>query len=136
MSTADAHVGRRLGPFILEEGLGDHGLVYHAIHVEQRRSVAVKLLDPLEAPNPQAVQEFARELLFLQTLEHPNVVSCFGGGVQDLQPYLAMELVRGQSLDVRLRREGPLAWPTAMSVARQICEALAYADNRNLWHLR
>ena len=136
MSSADAHVGRRLGPFVLEERLGDHGLVYHAIHVEQRRSVAVKLLDPLPGPDHQAVQEFARELLFLQTLQHPNVVSCYGGGVQDLQPYLAMELVRGQSLDVRLRREGPLPWPTAMAVARQVCEALAYADHRNLLHLR
>ncbi len=136
MSSADADVGRRLGPFVLEERLGDHGSVYHAIHVEQRRSVAVKLLDPLPAPNNQAVQEFARELLFIQTLQHPNVVSCYGGGVQDLQPYLAMELVRGESLDVRLRREGPLPWPTAMAVARQVCEALAYADHRNLLHLR
>jgi hypothetical protein len=136
MSSADAHVGRRLGPFVLEGRLGDLGSVYHAIHVEQRRSVAVKLLDPLPAPNHQAVQEFARELLFLQTLQHPNVVSCYGGGVQDLHPYLAMELVRGESLDARLRREGPLPWPTAMAVARQVCEALAYADNRNLLHLR
>jgi hypothetical protein len=120
----------------LEERLGDHGLVYHAIHVQQRRSVAVKLLDPLPAPNHQAVQEFARELLFLQTLQHPNVVACYGGGVQDLHPYLAMELVRGESLDMRLRREGPLAWPVAMAIARQVCEALAYADHRNLLHLR
>src|SRR2546422_7957266 len=98
MSNADCHMGRRLGPFVLEERLGDHGLVYRAIHVEQRRSVAVKLLDPLPAPNERAVKEFARELLYLQTLQHPNVVHCYGGGVQDLQPYLAMELVRGQSL--------------------------------------
>ncbi len=136
MSSADAHVGRRLGPFVLEERLGDHGSVYHAIHVEQRRSVAVKLLDALPGPGGQAVQEFARELLFLQTLQHPHVVPCFGGGVQDLQPYLAMELVRGESLDMRLRREGPLAWPTAMAVARQVSAALAYADHRNLLHLR
>lgn len=136
MSSADAHVGRRLGPFVLEERLGDHGSVYHAIHVEQRRSVAVKLLDPLPVANGQTVQEFARELLFLQTLQHPHVVPCFGGGVQDLQPYLAMELVRGQSLDMRLRREGPLLWPMAMAVARQVSAALAYADHRNLLHLR
>jgi len=121
---------------VLEQRLGDHGSVYHAIHVEQRRSVAVKLLDTLSAPNDRAVQEFARELLFLQTLQHPNVVPCYGGGVHELQPYLAMELVRGQSLDVRLRREGPMAWPMAMAVARQLSAALVYADTRNVMHLR
>jgi hypothetical protein len=137
MSTADSHVGRRLGPFVLEERLGEHGSVYHAIHVEQRRSVAIKLLDPLPAANQRAVQEFARELLFLQTLQHPNVVSCYGGGVHELQPYLAMELVRGESLDVRLGQGGPLAWPQALAVARQVCAALAYgADHRDLLYLR
>jgi serine/threonine protein kinase len=137
MSTADSQIGRRLGPFVLEGRLGEHGSVYHAIHVEQRRSVAVKLLDPLPAPRERAVQEFARELLFLQTLQHPNVVPCFGGGVQELQPYLVMELVRGESLDVRLRRDGPLPWPTALAVARQVCAALSYGgDHRDLLHLR
>src|SRR5438552_3987241 len=134
--SADSHIGRRLGPLVLEERLGDHGSVYHAIHVEQRRSVAVKLLDRLPAPSNRAIQEFARELLFLQTLQHPNLAPCYGGGVEELQPYLAMELVRGESLDLRLRREGALPWPTAMAVARQVCAALTYADQRNLQHLR
>ena len=136
MSDSDPNLGRRLGPFVLEQRLGDHGSVYHGIHVEKRQSVAVRLLRPLVGPEDGAVQEFARELLFLQSLQDSNIVSCYGGGVQDLQPYLATELVRGVSLDCQLKRSGPIPWPTAARIIRQVCAALEFADHRNVLHLR
>jgi hypothetical protein len=137
MQGHDRHLGQRIGPFVLEQRLGDHGFVYHAVDVDRRRSVALKLLPPLPQTDDHAVQEFMRELSFLHTLRHPYLVKCLGGGVEELQPFIARELLRGEGLDCRLKRLGPVPWPVAVAVTRQVCSALAFAaDNRNLFHLR
>lgn len=91
----------RVGPFLLSERLGDDAAssVYHAIHDQQRKAVALKLFaTPFAAGRPEVGTEFQREWDALKNLRHPNIVRCYGGGFDEMQAYLAYELVRGETL--------------------------------------
>src|SRR5688572_25663930 len=126
----------RLGPFVLEQRLGRqrNGTVYHAVHIERRRAMAVRLMSQHLGHSRIGVPEFAREVDFLKTLEHPNVVRVFGGGVFDDEAYIAMELVKGESLDEVLARGGRLPWQTVVDYATQACASLEYAHQRGTVH--
>src|SRR5687767_9534706 len=116
----------RLGPFVLEQRLGRQkvGSVYHAVHLQRRRAMAIRLMSQHLGHSGVSVQEFAREVEFLKSLEHPNVVRVFGGGVFDDEAYIAMELVKGESLDEVVARGGGLPWQTVVDYATQACEGL------------
>lgn len=126
----------RLGPFVLEQRLGRqrNGTVYHAVHIERRRAMAVRLMSQHVGHSGIGVPEFAREVDFLKTLEHPNVVRVFGGGVFDDEAYIAMELVKGESLDEVLARGGGLPWQTVVDYVTQACAGLEYAHQRGTVH--
>ncbi len=128
----------RLGPFALEERLGDakSSNVYRAIHLQQRRQMAVRIVSQARADSNATVEEFAKEAEFLKTLDHPGVVRCFGAGVFEKESYLVSELVRGESFDAVLARRGRLPWDTVVDYAVQICNALEYAHQRGTLHLR
>jgi hypothetical protein len=125
----------RLGPFLLEQRLGNQpvGSVYHAVHVQRRRAMAVRIVSQHLGVSRTTVAEFAKEVEYLKTLEHRNVVQVYGGGVFDDEAYIAMELVKGQSLDELLRR-GPLPWETAIDYVSQACAGLEYAHQRGTVH--
>jgi eukaryotic-like serine/threonine-protein kinase len=127
---------RRLGPFVLEERLGEGGMgaVYRAIHVETRRPFAVKVLSPKAAGNKRIVARFARELEILKALKHPHIVRCFGGGRQGKDVYLVMELITGGSLAALVRRRGRLPWEAVIDYGLQICDGLAYAHEWSIVH--
>ncbi|RIK76769.1 MAG: hypothetical protein DCC67_13445, partial [Planctomycetota bacterium] len=72
----------------------------------------------------------------LQKLVHPNIVRYYGGAMDNGQPYLAMELVEGESLRCVLDRRGRLAWETTADIAEAICEALQYAHGAGWVHQR
>ena len=126
----------RLGPFVLEQRLGREksGSVYHAVHLQRRRAMAVRVMTQHLGHSGASVREFAREVEFLKTLEHPNVVRVFGGGVYDDEAYLAMELVQGESLDEILATSGRLPWETVADYAAQACQGLEYAHQRGTIH--
>lgn len=134
--TADENlIGHRLGQFLLEQQLDPWGgQVYQGIHVERRQSLAVKVLADSPGTDQKALDEFARELQLLKTLEHPHVLRCFGGGVHEGRAYLALELIRGPSLRGVIKKLAPLPWQEAVGYAKQICAALEYAFSRGLIH--
>ena len=125
----------RLGPFVLEENLapGRDGSVYRAIHVQQRRAVALKLLRKSAAEG--SLDDFRRELEFLKSLIHANIVQSFGGGIGEGERYLVMELVTGESVAAVLARQGKLPWQTAVELLLHVCAGLEYAHQRNVFHL-
>jgi hypothetical protein len=125
----------RLGPFVLEQRLGNQpdGAVYHAVHVQRRRAMAVRIMSQHLGVSGATVEEFAKEVEFLKTLEHRNVVRVYGGGVFDDDAYTAMELIKGQSLDELVRR-GPLPWETVIDYLSQACQGLEYAHQRGTIH--
>lgn len=128
----------RIGPFALEEAL-DHegsGNVLRGLHLERKTSMAVKLL-PLSLVNrPMAGNAFMGDVKRLQRLVHPSIVRYLGGAVEDGQPYLALELVQGESLRDLLDRRGKLPWEMAVDLADQICLALKHAHQAGFVHQR
>ena len=98
--------------------------------------MAVKLL-PLSLVNrPMAGNSFSADVKRLQRLVHPNIIRYLGGAVEDGQPYLALELVQGESLRDLLDRRGKLPWEMAVDIVDEICLALKHAHQAGFVHQR
>ncbi|HZU83148.1 MAG TPA: serine/threonine-protein kinase [Polyangiaceae bacterium] len=115
-------------------GEGGSGVVWEAEHVELGRRVAVKILATEHASSSAGLERFRREARALASLSHPNLVDMLDfGRALDGRVFLAMELLEGETLDVRLRR-GPMSWRDAARVAMDTCDALAAAHASGLVH--
>jgi serine/threonine-protein kinase len=128
----------RIGPIALEEPLGGSpdSNVLRGIHLERNKHMAVKLLPRHMINRPMGGDYFAADVKILQKLVHPKIARVYGGAVDNGQPYLAMELVDGESLRCLLDRRGRLSWETTADIAEAICEALEYAHKMKLAHQR
>jgi response regulator RpfG family c-di-GMP phosphodiesterase len=122
-------------------GSGGMGVVFRAEHVRLRRRVAIKVLHPVHAENPQLVQRFHREVRAVAQLQHPNVVAAFDVGEvpsSDLHTatvhYFVMEDVPGLDLEQLVKLQGPLPVTKACDVIFQIASALGEADKHHLVH--
>ena len=128
----------RIGPIALEEPLGGSAdsNVLRGVHVERNRAMAVKLLPRQLVDRPMGGDHYAEDVKRLQKLVHPNIARVLGGAMDNGQPYLAMELVKGESLRSLLDRRGRLPWETMVDVAEAICQALDYAHAQGVVHRR
>jgi serine/threonine protein kinase len=126
-------VAPAFGPYrILEEiARGGQGVVLRAQHVEGD-IVALKIL--LEAKNERACKRFEQEVGVLVRLYHPNLPRILDTGLTEGRPYVAMQLVEGQSLGERLKREGPLSAEEAIEVLAPIAQALEYCHSFGVFH--
>jgi len=127
----------RLGPLALESKLGDYpsqSLVYRAIHVDQKKSVAVKIFSIPFGGTPEGRQRLAEEWEKLKRLQHPAIARCYGGGFEDSDAYLAYELIDGETLSSQLERRPRLAWDAVLDFAIPIAEALVAAHARSIIH--
>jgi serine/threonine-protein kinase len=114
---------------------GGMGAVFRAHHVHLRKDFAVKVLRPDLTSSPDIVERFRREAEIASALDHENIVKVtdFGrseGGFL----YLVMDLLTGESLFERLRREGFLPPEEAVPVLWQVCAALEAAHARGVIH--
>ncbi len=130
---------RRLGDYDLLEviGRGGMGVVYRSYDRNLRREVAIKVLAPSLLANPEAAERFQREARAAAALQHENVLPVHAfGGLDDGgdMPYLAMPLVRGESLETRLARSGRLSVTETVDLARQIAAGLAAAHEAGIVH--
>lgn len=116
-------------------GRGGMGVVYEAEAVRLRRRCACKVLPPEYTRDEIAIARFEREAQAAARVDHPNVVTIHDTGTTpDGSGYIAMDLLRGESLDCTLSREGPLPWSRARHIALQICRALAAAHAQGVVH--
>jgi formylglycine-generating enzyme required for sulfatase activity/predicted Ser/Thr protein kinase len=124
--------GTTLAGFHLERRLGKGGMgeVYLAQQLSVERQVAVKILPPGFAENPEAVKRFLHEGKLAAKLDHANIVTVFEAGEDSGNYYLAMAYIQGESLDQRLKRDKVLPEAEALGIIRAIAEALAYAWER------
>jgi serine/threonine protein kinase len=135
-ATDQSLIGRSLDErYVIEAeiGVGGLGSVYRATHTKLQRPVVVKLLHENGGVHALQSRRFEREAKALAGLEHPNIVAILDYGVSDNRPYLVMELLEGETLAQRLKR-GPLPLKPALSVARQLLEALAFMHGAGLVH--
>ena len=124
-----------IGVFEIEARLGAGGMgeVYRARDTRLGRSVAVKLLPPAFAADPDRLSRFEREARVLASLNHPNIGAVYGLETGDGVTALVMELVDGDDLSTRLA-SGPLRMADALAIARQIATALEAAHEQGVVH--
>jgi serine/threonine protein kinase len=114
-------------------GRGGFGIVFRAFDEMLQRVVALKVLAPHIAATSPARKRFLREARSSAQVRHENVVQVHAVAEQPL-PYLAMELIPGETLQQRLDRVGPLDVAEVLHIGRQIAEGLAAAHARDLIH--
>ena len=114
-------------------GQGAVGSVYRARDVVESRVVAVKVWNA-DQLTEQIRGRFAREAAALSQLRHPNIVFVYGHGMVDGLPYVAMELLEGETLEARLGEGEPLETKLAFDVAKQMLGALAFAHGLGVVH--
>ena len=132
----------RLGQVLLDQfrieeriGAGGMGMVYRARQTTLGRDVAIKILHPDLAQNPDAVRRFHREARISTSLDHPNIVRVFlFGQLPDGSLYLVMELLRGRPLADLLRIEPRLPTSRALHIAVQVAEGVGEAHVQGIVH--
>ncbi len=107
--------------------------VYLARDLKHDRLVALKVLRP-ELAAAIGVERFLREIQIAARLSHPHIVPLHDSGALDGLPYYVMPYIEGESLRMRLQREGPLPVQDAVRLAREVAGALAYAHIHDVVH--
>ncbi len=127
--------GTKLGPYeiISPLGAGGMGEVYRARDLKLARDVALKVIPAEFANDPNRMARFSREAQVLASLNHPYIAHIYGLEDSSGVRALVMELVEGSTLAERLA-ESPLPLEEALSIAKQIAEALEYAHDRGIIH--
>jgi eukaryotic-like serine/threonine-protein kinase len=115
-------------------GSGGMGTVWEAEDETLGRPVAVKVLSESFAAGERAVRRFEREAQAAARLSGPYIAAVYDFGRSEGRPYIVMELVRGETLEDRLAREGPLPPREASRIATQVAEALEEAHRAGIVH--
>ena len=120
-----------MGPYQVTAQLGSGGMgeVYRARDTRLDRDVAIKILPPVFAGDPERLARFEREAKTLASLNHPNIAQIYG--IEGTG--LVMELVEGQDLSARIAGR-PLPIAEAIAIALQIAEALEAAHEHGIIH--
>ena len=134
----DFEVTRHADGSLWELGRGAMGVTYRALDRVLHRHVALKVIKPSGGSDGgKAVRErFLREARAAASLRHTNVADIFQFGVNTEAGscFYAMELVEGETLEARVRRDGPLEVGTALDIASQVAAALVAAAAKGLIH--
>jgi serine/threonine-protein kinase len=132
----DEPIGTIVGDYRIESvlGGGGQGMVYLAEHIHLGRKVALKLLRPELAADPEFRERFIREARLAATLDHPNVLPVYDAGEDHGMLFLAQKLVHGMDLGALVEREGRLAPDRAVQLLGPVASALDAAHHRNLVH--
>ena len=127
--------GARLGPYEILSALGAGGMgeVYRARDTKLNRDVAIKVLLPAVANDPDRLARFSREAQVLASLNHPNIAHIHGLEEANGVTALVLELVEGEDLAQRIAR-GAIPLDEALPIARQIAEALEAAHELGIIH--
>lgn len=134
--TDDPRMLGRLGTYEIVGvvGQGGMGVVLKGLDTALNRYVAIKALAPHLAASGSARQRFAREAQAAAAVTHENVVAIHGVAECHGLPYLVMPYVRGESLQKRLDRRGPLGVSEVLRIGRQVAAGLAAAHAQGLVH--
>ncbi len=114
-------------------GQGGMGIVFRASDAKLNRIVAIKVMSPFFASNPNARKRFLREAQAAAAISHPHIVTIHAVDEEKL-PYLVMECVHGQSLQEKLNKVGSLEITEILRIGSQIAEGLAAAHKQGLIH--
>jgi serine/threonine protein kinase len=128
-------LGKTISHYRIAARLGEGGMgqVYKAEDLKLNRPVALKLLHPADLPDAGARQRLLREAQMASKLNHPNIATVYEVNETEEHPFIAMELVEGESIkDIVVRRVLPLS--ELEDLAKQIAEGLADAHRAGVLH--
>ncbi|HEV3021961.1 MAG TPA: serine/threonine-protein kinase, partial [Pirellulales bacterium] len=132
---SEGELGRLAGYRVLRVlGAGGMGVVLAAEDPRLLRRVAIKVMDGRLAAHEDYRQRFLREARAAAAIEHPHIVAVHQVGEHCGFPFLAMQLLEGESLDERILREGRLPLAESLRIGRETAEALAAAHRQGLIH--
>jgi serine/threonine-protein kinase len=127
--------GAKLGPYQIQLRLGAGGMgeVYRAIDSRLGREVALKVLPPELAKDPEHLTRFRREAKTLAQIDHPNIVTIYSVEEFDGVHFLTMQLVQGQTLSSLIPSRG-LPLERIVAIASELTDALAAAHEKGIMH--
>ena len=128
-------IGKTIGTYQVLAKLGEGGMgeVYRARDTTLNRDVAIKILPPGVATDPDRLARFRREAELLASLNHPHIAHIYGVETSAAGPALVMEFLDGKALD-EIVGGRPMVWDDALAIARQIADALECAHERGIIH--
>jgi serine/threonine-protein kinase len=128
------------GRYLLESQLGGgaFAIVWRARELETKRPVALKLLHPRYRDEPYLMERFLQEAALLLALSHPNIARAYAFEIDRPEPYVAMELIEGRTLDeelgLRAENDRSFTREETRSIFLQLFRGLEYAHENNVVH--
>jgi serine/threonine-protein kinase len=119
---------------LYQVGAGSFSRVFRAIHADNGRVLAVKVLRNRFANDPEKGKAFQREGEMGKRLRHPNIVQIEEVGRENGTSYITMEFVEGQTLRELTRVRGAIALPKALAIIKQVVDGLEYAHGLGVTH--
>jgi serine/threonine protein kinase len=129
------NAGRQLGHYEILEAIGKGGMgeVWRARDLRLGREVAIKTLPAEFSQDREHLARFRREAQSASALNHPNICIVYDLGEEDHQPFIVMELLRGETMREKLAR-GPIPVEEVLDVGSQLASALDAAHSQGIVH--
>ncbi|QDT02510.1 Serine/threonine-protein kinase Pkn1 [Rubripirellula lacrimiformis] len=126
----------RLGPYRIVAVLGKGGMgqVFQAEDGRLKRTVALKVMNQRFAATPNSRKRFVEEARSMAAVHHDNVATIFEVGLHEGMPFLAMELLKGQSLLDRIKSQPVFPYRDVIRIAREVSQGLAAAHACGIIH--
>jgi serine/threonine-protein kinase len=138
VTVADPLIGHVVEQYKVESvvGTGAMGIVYRGVHQVIGKAVAIKVLKPDFADDPEMVQRLVREARTVNSIRHPAIVDIFGFGTlpRSEQPYIVMDLLEGTPLDEYLKEHAPMRPREVWAFIDVLLSALAAAHAVGVIH--
>ncbi len=134
-SPTSSIIGTTLGHYRIVKKIGSGGMgeVYSARDTRLDRDVAIKVLPPRFAADPERLERFEREAKATAAMSHPNILSVHDVGTHEGLPYIVEELLKGVSLKTRIG-QGAIPVYETVEIAKQIARGLAAAHEKGIIH--
>lgn len=128
-------IGSKINQYEIQQkiGSGGQGTVYKALDTKLNRTVVIKILPPELTAKTANFKRFEREAQLCSQLDHPNICTIYDFHEADGVFYIAMQYVEGKNVR-QLVAGRPLELKSALSIAIQVTDALAYAHSKNIIH--
>src|SRR5262245_46458297 len=128
-------LGKKLLHYNIVEklGAGGQGMVYKALDTKLGRTVVIKVLPAEMTSSPANLKRFEREARLASALDHPNICTIFDMATADGMHFIVMQHLEGRTVR-DLVNGRPLELKSAISIAIQVCDALAAAHSRGIMH--